>query len=481
MFRYDFILKNGRVIDAAHDMDKICDLGIKDGQIAAVGRELDTTLARQVIDVSGKLVIPGIVDSHCHVARPHARGAGYRMLVKAGVTTAVDFEGPLRVIMNEIQAYGCGVNIGVLEAIYPGNGIKSNHPRRPTIEAWVNKAMDLGALGVKLLGGHYPLSPESTADIMEVTVDNEGYTAFHVGSTKTGSDIRGLEEALMLAGNRPLHIAHVNAYCRGLVENPFLEIRKALDLLKNAKNIVSESHLAPYNGCSSRINQEGLPKSHVTRNCLRLGGYEISAAGLGQALKDGYAGVYARVGGEQRYLFGEAAFERWKYGKGQVGACFPVNLRSAALAFASEKNAKGDFIVEAISSDGGAVPRNFILSHGLALVDFGVLSIKEFVAKSSLLPARMFGFTKKGHFSVGADADIAVVDAGQAKAEIVLIGGKLSMASGIIIDRPGKVLTTGRGVASMKSCGVPHEVVDLKKSLFYKKVMKKDSRRNVSE
>ena len=89
---------------------------------------------------------------------------------------------------------------------------------------------------------------------------------------------------------------------------------------------------------------------------------------------DGYAGVYALVGSEMKYLFGEEAVRRWKEEKTVIGTCFPVNLRYSALVCAMEKDNSGEFVVDAISSDGGAIPRNFILSYGILLIKFGGLT-----------------------------------------------------------------------------------------------------------
>jgi cytosine/adenosine deaminase-related metal-dependent hydrolase len=264
--KYDLLIKGGHVVDPANRVDEITDIAVKDGLIAAVGPDLDPVDAENTVKADGMLVLPGIVDSHAHVARPKAGGAGYRMLVKAGVTTAVDFEGPMDVIAEEIMTYGCGLNVAVLEGLWPGSGFSSEKATHQQVVAQVQRILDEGSIGVKLLGGHYPLTPETTSSVIEVAAAEGAYVAFHVGSTATGSNILGLEEAVELAAGHPLHIAHVNSYCRGLVDDPLLEIKRALDLLKEAPNVVSESHLASLNGCSGRIGKDGLPQSHVTRN-----------------------------------------------------------------------------------------------------------------------------------------------------------------------------------------------------------------------
>ncbi|GAI54024.1 unnamed protein product, partial [marine sediment metagenome] len=91
MLKYDFLFKRGRIVDPANNRDFVGDIAVKGDKIAEVAKEINTSLAEQVIDISGMVIIPGIIDTHCHIARPEAKGAGYRMLINAGVTTAIDF------------------------------------------------------------------------------------------------------------------------------------------------------------------------------------------------------------------------------------------------------------------------------------------------------------------------------------------------------------------------------------------------------
>ena len=160
--KYDFLFKRGRIVDPANHRDFVGDVAVKGDKIAKVQEEIDDSLSEQVIDISGKVIIPGIIDTHCHVARPYAKGAGYRMLINTGVTTAIDFEGPIEAIKREITKYGCGLNVAALEGIFPENGIESQDPPLEKLKKVINKNLDSGAIGIKILGGHYPLTPEAT-------------------------------------------------------------------------------------------------------------------------------------------------------------------------------------------------------------------------------------------------------------------------------------------------------------------------------
>ena len=64
--KFDLLLKGGRVIDPANDIDGIFDVATSGGYIAAVDSNISPALARTVTDVSGLVVTPGLVDLHAH-------------------------------------------------------------------------------------------------------------------------------------------------------------------------------------------------------------------------------------------------------------------------------------------------------------------------------------------------------------------------------------------------------------------------------
>ena len=94
MPKYDLLLKAGQVIDPANGINAARDVAIKDGKIAAVAPQLPRSDARQVLDVAGLLVTPGLIDIHVHVY--HTREPETLSVIadhhcfRSGVTTVVD-------------------------------------------------------------------------------------------------------------------------------------------------------------------------------------------------------------------------------------------------------------------------------------------------------------------------------------------------------------------------------------------------------
>ncbi len=89
---FDLILRGGRVIDPAQGLDGIMDVAVSDGRIAAIGSALPGP-ATQVVDVAGKLVLPGMIDTHAHVYQYVSGRFGLNpdmVGVHSGVTTLVD-------------------------------------------------------------------------------------------------------------------------------------------------------------------------------------------------------------------------------------------------------------------------------------------------------------------------------------------------------------------------------------------------------
>ena len=64
------LLKGGRIIDPTQNLDDVRDVLLKDGRVEGIGRGLGTPDGAQVVDCSGLLVLPGLIDVHVHLREP---------------------------------------------------------------------------------------------------------------------------------------------------------------------------------------------------------------------------------------------------------------------------------------------------------------------------------------------------------------------------------------------------------------------------
>jgi len=93
--QFDLLILDAEVATASDRY--VADLGIRDGRIAAIGRNLGT--AARTLDARGRLVTPGGVDAHCHLDQPTSDGSkmaddfvtGTRSAACGGTTTVIPF------------------------------------------------------------------------------------------------------------------------------------------------------------------------------------------------------------------------------------------------------------------------------------------------------------------------------------------------------------------------------------------------------
>ena len=99
---HDLLLKGGRVIDPEQGLDAVMDVAFQDGKVAALGPDLGQD-ARDVRNVAGRIVTPGLIDLHSHVywggtslgvdAETIAKRSGTTTFVDAGSAGAGNFAG----------------------------------------------------------------------------------------------------------------------------------------------------------------------------------------------------------------------------------------------------------------------------------------------------------------------------------------------------------------------------------------------------
>src|SRR5437899_6344723 len=85
----DLVLKGGKLIDPFQGLDKVTDIAFAGGKVAAIG---DNLSGKNLRDVKGKIVTPGLIDLHTHVYwGGTSLGVAAELLARTGgVTTVID-------------------------------------------------------------------------------------------------------------------------------------------------------------------------------------------------------------------------------------------------------------------------------------------------------------------------------------------------------------------------------------------------------
>jgi dihydroorotase len=92
MTTMDLVLRGGRVIDPARGVDGTFDVGVREGRVVEVSPRI-AGRPRRRLDARGRLVLPGMIDTHAHVYQHVTGDFGMNpdeVGVRAGVTTLVD-------------------------------------------------------------------------------------------------------------------------------------------------------------------------------------------------------------------------------------------------------------------------------------------------------------------------------------------------------------------------------------------------------
>ena len=79
------LLRGGRVVDPSQRLDGVLDVLLHEGQVARVGERLEAGDETEVVDVSGRVVTPGLIDVHVHLREP---GQEHKETIRSGARAA---------------------------------------------------------------------------------------------------------------------------------------------------------------------------------------------------------------------------------------------------------------------------------------------------------------------------------------------------------------------------------------------------------
>ena len=232
------LIKGGRIIDPANGMDEVADLLIADGKIKDVGKYISSDGA-EVIDASGKIVTPGLIDMHVHLREPGQEAkedfvSGSKAAAAGGFTTVatmpnttpvVDTAALVRSMKKRAKDVGI-VHVEIIGAFTKGQKGQELAELGDMVEAGVAAFSDDGhfdsSAKVFMNGLDYlhsfdkiVINHEEETSLVEEGVMNEGHRSAMLGMKgrpTVAEDIAVARDVLLAeyTGGR-VHVAHISS------------------------------------------------------------------------------------------------------------------------------------------------------------------------------------------------------------------------------------------------------------------------------
>ena len=79
------LLRGGRVVDPSQDLDRLADVLLSEGVVEAIGEGLEVGEDVEIVDVTDRVVVPGLIDAHVHLREP---GQEYKETIESGSRAA---------------------------------------------------------------------------------------------------------------------------------------------------------------------------------------------------------------------------------------------------------------------------------------------------------------------------------------------------------------------------------------------------------
>ncbi|MGB3553932.1 MAG: dihydropyrimidinase [Jannaschia sp.] len=403
---FDLVIRGGKVATASDTF--MADIGITDGRIAAIGTGLD---GGDVIDASGKLVLPGGIEAHCHIAQESATGGMTSDDYRSGSISAA-FGGNSCFVPFAAQHRGMGVTetLDLYDSRATGASVIDwgyhlivADPTETALHDELPAAFARGITSFKVFMTYdlMQVDDRQFLDILTVAREHGALTMVHA---ENSGMIAWMSDRLVAGGHTAprYHALSHPAIAEAEAINRAISLAKLADaplLIVHVSTpegaaLVSEARLA-----GAKIFGETCPQYlFLDRDDLDRPGMEGAKFMCSPPVRD-----TATQEALWRHL--------------QAGTFSVFSSDHAPYRFdETGKLAKGpDATFKQIANGmpGIGLRLPLLFSEG---VRTGRITVQQFVALSATNAARLYGLTRKGSIAVGLDADIAIWDPEETRA-----------------------------------------------------------------
>ena len=404
---HDTVITGARVVTASGATQ--CDIGIRGGQIATLGSELE---GHEVIDASGLIALPGGIDSHVHISQPSG----------PGIEMADDFTTGTR-------SAACGGNTTILPFCLPEEG----QTLREAVTAYRAKAEGKCMTDVSFHLIVKETDPVTLGQDLPALIQ-AGYTSFKVFMTYAG---------LAMSDRQILNVMAVAKEQNAMVM-VHAENEDAIEFLRDQAERAGET--GPYHHATTRPVPVEREATHRAISLAEIAGVPLTIVHVsnGEATEEIVRGrqrgvtVFAETCPQYITLTAQDldrdGFEGAKY------VCSPPprssdewpkiwsGIEQGAFDLFSSDHCPFRFNDPAGKDAAGARNTFRNIPNGIPGVETrlpilfsegvmkGRISLERFAAITATNHARLYGlFPRKGAIMVGADADIALWDPGITK------------------------------------------------------------------
>ena len=380
----DVLITGGRVVDPVAGTVTAADVRIADGRIVAVGPPRNHTNGDHVLDATGLLVLPGLVDMHVHLREP---GYEYKETIATGAAAAV---------AGGVTSVACMANTNPVN----DNAAVTQYIRDRGATAGGARVYPIGAVSLGLLGEHLAeIGEMHRAGI--VAVSDDGMPIMDAGLMRRALEYTKLFQMPVIAHEDDRCLAGGGCMHEGLV---------SLRLGLRGTPAAAEEVMVARDVALAELTGGHLHVAHV------------STAGSVALIRDAKArGVRVTTEATPHHLFlTDEAVEGYR-----TNAKMAPPLRTQADVDALRAGL-ADGTIDAIATDhaphhpdekecefdqaaNGIIGLETALPLGLRLVADGVLDLPTLIRRMTIGPAQILGLPA-GTLTAGASADVTLVD-----------------------------------------------------------------------